>query len=141
MSIKRPGDNEDFEALLEEYTSPTQVQSAKRDKESGEKDIKTIQKQSQRPPKEPQKRLDLHQHTVAEALSEVEYFIKRCRSGGLKTIEIVTGKGIHSESGKSKLKDPVINKLDDLQRRGLITGYKWGTVTREWSGSIIVYLA
>ncbi len=60
----------------------------------------------------PQATLDLHGYTVSEAESRISSFLAECVDNGLRKISIITGKGLHSESGIGVLRDAVIRILD-----------------------------
>ncbi|MBN8218753.1 MAG: Smr/MutS family protein [Spirochaetes bacterium] len=62
--------------------------------------------------------LDLHQMTVERAKSALNWTIKGMRSRGLRTLLLITGKGIHSPHG-AILKTEIVNLLahsDEIRR-------------------------
>lgn len=61
---------------------------------------------------EPQDCLDLHGWKGAEALQELDRFLKKCKRRGLKKVLIVHGKGIHSPGGESVLRPLVKGYLE-----------------------------
>lgn len=65
-----------------------------------------------------QAELDLHQMTKDEARLEVRAFLDEAEALGYKKIRIITGKGIHSESGVGVLNTYVKELLDNA-------GYKY----------------
>jgi len=65
-----------------------------------------------------QEELDLHQMTKDEARREVRAFLDEAEALGYKKIRIITGKGIHSESGVGVLNSYVKELLDNA-------GYKY----------------
>lgn len=75
--------------------------------------------------------LDLHNMTVPEAKSAVQGFLRRQRSLGSSYIQIITGRGIHSDNGIPKIKPVVKNIIvgEGLQYRETCKG-----------GSYLVYL-
>jgi DNA-nicking Smr family endonuclease len=61
---------------------------------------------------DPQDTLDLHGWTGQEALSELEYFLKKSKRKGLNKVMVVHGKGLHSPGGASVLRPIVKNYLE-----------------------------
>lgn len=59
-----------------------------------------------------QAELDLHQMTKDEARQEVNAFLDEAKIFGYKKIRIITGKGLHSESGVGVLNAYVKEMLD-----------------------------
>ncbi len=87
----------------------------------------------------PQESLDLHGLNSDEAEQRVENFLLTAWKKGLRTVRIITGKGIHSEG------DPVLRNLMDqlsraLKSRGKIRNFAWENGQREKSGAVILYL-
>lgn len=87
----------------------------------------------------PQDRLDLHGCTAAEAKIKTENFLARSRRNHLKTVLIITGKGLHSPEG-SVLKDVIESRLKIMKNDGSILAYLWEKKDREKSGALLVYL-
>lgn len=87
----------------------------------------------------PQEFLDLHGLTSEEAERRVESFLLTARGKGLRTVKIITGKGLHSHG------DPVLRNLMDqmaraLKSHGQIRNFVWENGQRERSGAVILYL-
>jgi len=59
----------------------------------------------------PQDEIDLHGLTSDIAALKVSEFLVVSRNRGLKKVSIITGKGIHSEKGKSVIKDVVLDEI------------------------------
>ncbi len=59
----------------------------------------------------PEAELDLHGETSDIAALKVSEFLNNSRNRGLKKVSIITGKGLHSENGKSVLKDIVLEEI------------------------------
>lgn len=59
----------------------------------------------------PEAEIDLHGVTSDIAALKVSEFLDKSRKNGLKKVSIITGKGLHSESGKSKIKDVVLDEI------------------------------
>jgi len=87
----------------------------------------------------PQEQLDLHGCTAAEAETKTENFLARARRNHLKTVLVITGKGLHSPDG-SVLKDIIENRLKIMKNDGAILAYLWEKKDREKSGALLVYL-
>lgn len=56
--------------------------------------------------------IDLHDLTREEARDSLENFLKNARDKKYERIRIITGKGLHSENGRSVLKEYVKNILE-----------------------------
>lgn len=87
----------------------------------------------------PQDELDLHGKTGPEAERKTATFIRETASLQLRTIRIITGKGLHSD-GPAILPDVVETKLKELQAENLIFTFTWEKGAKHKSGSVIVYL-
>lgn len=63
-------------------------------------------------------RLDLHRHTLEQAINEVKRFIRDCLVQGVRTVLILPGKGDRSELTPAVLKSHLVHwlkELDDVQ--------------------------
>lgn len=83
--------------------------------------------------------LDLHGFTSAQAELAVIAFLNSVGSRGVKTVRIITGKGLHSQAG------PILpGVVEDLLRVMLaqkeIKGFYWEKRIKEQSGAVIVAL-
>ncbi len=87
----------------------------------------------------PDEELDLHGLTREEALKKVDFFIENSRRWGLKIVRIITGKGLHSTSGPV-LKDAVEERIVELKKSGMVSGFKWEKKKKRKSGAIVVIL-
>ena len=87
----------------------------------------------------PQDRLDLHGCTAAEAETKTGNFLTRALRNHLKTVLVITGKGLHSPEG-SVLKDVIETRLKIMKNDGAILAYLWEKKDREKSGALLVYL-
>ena len=88
----------------------------------------------------PQKSLDLHGCTGQEAELKTVSFIANSRRQGLQTIQIITGKGLHSPGGKAVLPDVVEQQLRLLKRQGDLVSFRWEKRVKGKSGMVLVYL-
>ncbi len=87
----------------------------------------------------PEDELDLHGHTAPEAEIRTENFLQTARGRGLRTVRIITGRGLHSE-GNAVLPDVVEHRLQELIGRKLVLAYKWEKKEKHKSGAVLVYL-
>ena len=87
-------------------------------------------------PENPQDELDLHGKTAVEAEKEIKLFLLRAKRLSMRMVRIVTGKGLHSEEGRSVLREVADKRVIQLKREGLIFSHKW----EKGGGSILVYL-
>jgi DNA-nicking Smr family endonuclease len=87
----------------------------------------------------PQEERDLHGFTGEGAALLIENLIHTACGKGLRTLRLITGKGLHSE-GPAVLPEVAERKLRELKGRGLLLAYRWEKKKRERSGAVIVYL-
>ena len=87
----------------------------------------------------PQEELDLHRLTGPEAERKTVDFLKTANTFKLRTVRIITGKGLHSE-GPAVLPDVVETKLEEFKSADLIFHFHWEKREKHKSGSVIVYL-
>jgi len=87
----------------------------------------------------PQEELDLHGYTAMGAESRTETFIRNARLRRLRTVQVIVGKGLHS-NGKAVLPDVVEAKIILLKQNRLVLSYKWEKKDKRKSGALIVYL-
>lgn len=87
----------------------------------------------------PEEELNLHGCTGAEAAQKTTAFISGVAVLRLKTVLIITGKGLHSE-GPPVLPLVVEGCLEELKLAGVIFHYSWGPKGREHSGAVEVFL-
>ena len=129
-------DNDNLDELMEAYSSPTDIRRAIRDKESSEPEKPiTVNEQLKKYPK-PERELDLHNKTISEAQRDIGNFLINAKSSRLRTVRIITGKGLHSPDFKSVLPEVTEQKLAEFKRTGIILNFK----KEKTGGSFIVYL-
>jgi len=87
----------------------------------------------------PQDRIDLHGCTATEAEVKTTHFLASARRNHLKTVLVITGKGLHSPEG-SVLKDVIEARLKIMKNDGAILAYLWEKKDREKSGALLIYL-
>lgn len=83
--------------------------------------------------------LDLHGKRVSEALEELGQFVARCYAKGIHTVMIITGKGLHSNQGKSVLRPEVENWIKRKGKR-LIRSYAEAPRAYGGRGAFVLYL-
>jgi len=88
----------------------------------------------------PQETLDLHGCTSQEAEDKTRHFIDNARTRGLRTIRIITGKGLHSPGGVAVLPDAIEQQLTLLKKEKAIAGFDWEKKVKSRSGALHVYL-
>ncbi|MEW6594277.1 MAG: Smr/MutS family protein [Thermodesulfobacteriota bacterium] len=87
----------------------------------------------------PQGECDCHGLTAAEAEAAVRRFLAQADRAALRTVRIITGKGLHSPAGPV-LRDVVEGELRLLRKKGAIVAFRWEKKEKEKSGSVLVYL-
>lgn len=135
--------DEDFEAFIDEYTTPARIENARREKEGA---IAEMTRQSRRhllrnPEKLDIEEVDLHRLTAEEAKRKVNDFILQSAMRGYRLIRVITGKGLHSENGKGVIRQAIHNELVRLQKQGRIKSYQWEKNNDvRMSGAAVVFL-
>lgn len=89
---------------------------------------------------EPQKIMDFHKAgilTKPEISALTKRFLERCALEGLTKVLIITGKGLHSESGQSVIK-PIVEKI--LLHHEHVKNFSWANRTRGGDGAFEVNL-
>lgn len=125
---------DEIQELMEFYASKEAIHLARQEKENKpkEKSAGTLVKGFPLP----QRELDLHGFNVTEALFELGRFINIAIQQHLRTVRIITGKGLHSKNMVSVLPQEVEKKLAQLRRDGKILAFK----REKTGGSFAVYL-
>lgn len=127
--------SDDQDELMELYASESDVEAASREKEAGNTLIKDASVLIKDYP-HPQRNIDLHGHTGAEAMRELENFITHSIQQHVRTVRVVTGKGLHSKHMKSVLPELTEKKLSQLKRDRKVLTFK----REKAGGSYMVYL-
>jgi DNA-nicking Smr family endonuclease len=86
----------------------------------------------------PEAEVDLHGCTARQALQKVESFVFAARLQGLRTVRIITGKGLHSP-GAAVLPPVVEERLRELKKEKMVLACRWEGKSSRSSGSVIVY--
>jgi len=87
----------------------------------------------------PEEELDLHGLTGPEAARRTEQFIRNAGMRGLRTVRLITGKGIHSENGPV-LPDVAERQAATLKAAGIVLTFRWERRAKRQSGALLVYL-
>lgn len=87
----------------------------------------------------PEEELNLHGCTGDEAARKTRAFITGVAVLRLRTVLIITGKGLHSP-GPPVLPLVVEGCLEELKLTGVIFHYSWGSKGRDHSGAVEVFL-
>jgi DNA-nicking Smr family endonuclease len=87
----------------------------------------------------PQAEFDCHGLTAAEAERGLHRFLAEAGGTALRTVRIITGKGLHSPGG-AVLRDVVEGELRLLKKKGAIVAFRWEKKEKLRSGSVVVYL-
>lgn len=124
---------DDLDQLMEEYASEAAIRSAKRDKVEDEVEAVGVLVKGF---PDPQRELDLHGLSVPEALFEVSRFISQATTHRIRTVRIITGRGLHSKNMVSVLPEEIEKKLASLKREHKILAFK----RERTGGSFAVYL-
>lgn len=85
----------------------------------------------------PEAQLDLHGLTIEQATNKVGFFLENARYQGLRTVLVITGRGLHS-SDEPVLRRAVERQLEEL--RELVI--EWGLAPRRHGGegALVVFL-
>ncbi len=139
LSVKKDEDSEKFSDLLDLSLKGKSMQDLMREKKDKPKPkpvpLKTRLKRYPRP----QKILDLHGNTASIAELKTETYIRECRRDGIFTVQIVVGKGLHSQWGPV-LPDVVEDLLIKLKKQDVILWFEWDRKKKSQSGAITVYI-
>ena len=138
----RNDDEEDFAKMFEEsQTDSFQIhlmENKKRSEKSNDTGSLTASQKIKLYP-DPEIVLDLHGYTAAEAEEATEAFIRKAQKKNVRTVRLITGKGLHSE-GKAVLPDVVERKILELKRKKQLLGYRWEKKDKRKSGAVIAFL-
>ena len=119
-------DSSPFEKLLEHYLP-------------GKKDLRESDPPPTRTDTGRQLTLDLHGLSLQEAEKQLCRILNEAASGGIASIRLVTGKGIHSPGGKSILREKIRNGLNNGQY-GRVRSFRQGKAQEGGSGVFILTL-
>jgi DNA-nicking Smr family endonuclease len=131
--IHKDSGEKEFETLLKDY-----LKAGRTGQKRGQKPSMPLKKRLKRyPPVE--RELDLHGYNAINAGMRAESFITTCKYQGYFTIRIITGRGLHSESGPV-LPDIVEDVVCAMKKNNMVLSYQWEKKKKSASGAIIVYL-
>ncbi len=128
-------DNDSMRDLLEEFGSKDDIRAANRERDAYEYEPEDTGELVKDYPA-PQREIDLHGMTVPEALREIDYFIDHSIKQRVRTVRLITGKGLHSVNFKPVLPGETEKRLAELRREGKILSFR----REKNAGSFAVYL-
>lgn len=132
--------DERFEDLLYVSLGQKKMNVLLHEKKDSEKKRKKLTlKQRLKAYPAPQGQLDLHGYTALKAELRVESYLKSVYYNQTHTVNIIVGKGLHSDEG-AVLPDVVETKLNAMKKEGIVLAYDWDNKRKSRSGSVIVYL-
>lgn len=126
----------DFEKILEESLEDPDLLTILREKETDNEHRRQSAGEMVKGYPGPQRELDLHGQTGQDAMFELSGFIGRAIDQKVRTVRVITGKGLHSENMKSVLPELTEKKLGELRRAGKVLAFK----RDKTGGSFTVYL-
>ena len=85
----------------------------------------------------PQATLDLHGETQQSAEKLVNDFLLECKEHGLRKVCIITGKGLHSDSGEGVIR-PLVDRI--LEQSGIVSEKNNAPIKAGGSGALWVIL-
>jgi len=96
-------------------------------------------KQLKRGKLSPEASLDLHGCMRSEVVQKLIHFLDDSLHQGMKTVLVITGKGLHSEDGTPILRDEVESFLSDGGQKQVA---EWGRAPKQYggSGALILFL-
>lgn len=128
-------DDSTLDALFELYASEDDVEAAAREKEAGEEVFVDVGETVKDYPNS-QREIDLHGHTGQEAMFELTHFIEQAIQHRVRTVRVVTGKGLHSKHMKSVLPELTERKLGEFRRARKVLTFR----REKAGGAYVVYL-
>ena len=84
----------------------------------------------------PQRELDLHEQTQEEATFSLRRFIENAVHQRVRTLRVITGKGLHSRDARPVLLELVARELAGYKKSGQVLHFR----KEKTGGSYIVYL-
>lgn len=87
----------------------------------------------------PDASLDLHGFQRAEVVEKINNFLQNARHNGWQTLLVITGKGLHSETGEPALRNEVERYLSGEGRKQVI---EWSRAPRQYGGdgALVLFL-
>ena len=120
---------------MELFTSKADIEEALQQKEAGEEAVEDVGVRVKDYPT-PQRTLDLHGQTGSEAMFELENFINRAIEQKVRTVRVITGKGLHSKHMRSVIPELTEKKLAELRKAKKILAFR----RDKTGGAFVVYL-
>lgn len=135
------GKQENFEGIFEKTVSDEELKAVLQDKKAVDEDRRHSHHERLKLYPDPEIELDLHGLTAAEAETRIESFLKNAKARGIRTVRIITGKGLHSPQGRAILPEVATGVIRRLKEEKIASGFRWEGKQKENSGSMRVYLA
>ena len=87
----------------------------------------------------PDASLDLHGFQRAEVVEKIINFLQNARHNGWQTLLVITGKGLHSETGEPALRNEVERYLSGEGRKQVV---EWSRAPRQYGGdgALVLFL-
>ncbi len=88
----------------------------------------------------PDASLDLHGFKRAEVVEKITHFLQNARHHGWQTLLVITGKGLHSESGEPALRNEVELYLSGEGKKQVV---EWSRAPRQYGGdgALVLFLS
>jgi DNA-nicking Smr family endonuclease len=131
-----PNAPDSFDDLMDEFSSPEAIQEALHEKEAGDDSGDQPIGERVKDYPLPQRTYDCHGMTGPEAVFKVDHWVRSAIHNRLRTIQIITGKGLHSANQEAVLPKAVGEKLLTLKQEGLVLTFK----RNRDGGGFVVYL-
>lgn len=127
--------DEAMDDLMEQYASKEEIKSAAMEKKAAEEVFEEVGVLVKGYPV-PQRELDLHGKVISEAMIELENFINLSIFHRIRTVRVITGKGLHSKHMISVLPEVTEKKLSEMRKAGKLLTFR----REKTGGSFAVYL-
>ncbi len=87
----------------------------------------------------PDASLDLHGLKCADVAPKLKFFIQDARHNGWQTLLVITGRGLHSESGEAVLRSETELVIEKLKKKEIA---EWGYAPQRYGGqgAIVLFL-
>lgn len=132
-------DNFDMEDVIDQFGSESQIQNAEMEviiNQESDRKLSQEKRKSVKDYPKVQREIDLHGHTVPEALRAMEWFIEGAIRQRVRTVKIITGRGSHSKNLKAVLPQMTEDYLVKLRRQNVILDFK----KEKTGGAFVAYL-
>ena len=128
--------SDDFASLLEESLKDPENLRALREKAAEDDSRRASVGEITKDYPGPQREIDLHGFTGSEAMHELENFLNRSIHQRIRTVRVITGKGLHSKHMKSVLPELTERKLAEFRQAKKVLAFR----AEKSGGAFLVYL-